>query len=175
MKVANNNREIVDRFSVVALQFCSVVDSAPGTDRTELLLEIYRILPSLIHEAVRLPEVELSERHDQFARKARPQEVREQQWAQLYNMLKEKLGDWDLYRQVFEPTKDQEAIFGTLADDFADIYRDLKKGLILLETPQAPPADSIWIWRVLFYSHWGQHAIGALGTIHDRLSGTIFL
>jgi len=175
MNAAHNNREIADRFGVLARRFCSVVDSAPTIDRSELLLEIYRILPSLIDEAVRLPEVEPSERHDQFVRKARPQEVREQQWAQLYNMLKEKLGDWDLYRQVFEPTKNQEAIFGTLADDFADIYRDLKKGLILVEPPQAPAEDSIWIWRVLFYSHWGQHAIGALGTIHDRLSGTIFL
>jgi len=173
--VANNNREIVDRFSVVAQQFCSIVDSAPGLDRTELLLEIYRILPSLIHEAVGLPEVELSEKHDELAPKLRSLKVRQEQHTQLYNTLKERLGDWDLYRQVFEPTKDQEAIFGTLADDFADIYRDLKKGLILVETPQAPPGDSIWIWRVLFYSHWGQHAIGALGTIHDRLSGTIFL
>jgi hypothetical protein len=60
-------------------------------------------------------------------------------------MLEEKLGNWDLCRQVFDPTKDEEAISGTLADDLADIYRDLKKGLILSETLQAPPEDSVWI------------------------------
>jgi len=173
MSAAHNNRETADRFGVIARRFCSVVDSASGMDRTELLMEVYRILPSLIDEAVRLPEVELSEKHDELASKARRLTVREQQWTQLYGMLKEKLGDWDLYRHVFDPTKDQEASFGTLADDLADIYRDLKKGLILVETPQAPPEDSIWTWRLLFHSHWGQHAIDALGTIHARLSDTM--
>ena len=55
-----------------------------------------------------------------------------------------------------------------LADDIADIYRDLKEGLVLSETHQAPPENIIWNWRVLFYSHWGKHAMDALLAIHFR-------
>jgi len=165
MKVANNNREIVDRFRVVASQFCSAVDSAPSMDRAELLLEIYRILPTLIHEAVGLPKVESDDNPP-------PSNARlsHQQWDKLYNALKKILGDWDLYRQVFDPVKDQGAILGTLADDLADIYCDLKEGLVLMETQQATPGHIIWKWRFSFYSHWGKHAIDALGTIHHRIS-----
>lgn len=84
-----------------------------------------------------------------------------------------KLGDWDLYWQVFDPTKDNKAIYGTLADDIADIYRDLKQGLILKEAHQAPPEDIIGDWRLGFYSHWGKHAIDALRTIHFLLAETL--
>ena len=83
-------------------------------------------------------------------------------------MLKEKLGNWDSYRQLFDPTEDNEAIFGSLADDIADIYFDLKEGLLLAEH-QTPPEDIIWEWRLSFYSHWGKHAMDALLTIHFRL------
>jgi len=41
-------------------------------------------------------------------------------------------------------TRDTEAIHGSLADDIADIYRDLKDGLVLKETRRSQPEDLIW-------------------------------
>ena len=89
----------------------------------------------------------------------------------LYSLLKlsEPRADWDRYWQVFDPTEDDEAVFGTLADDIADIYRDLKEGLVLIEAHEVPPEDIIWNWRFSFYSHWGKHAMDALLTVHFRL------
>jgi hypothetical protein len=83
--------------------------------------------------------------------------------------LKEKLGEWDQYNQVFDPTQDADAVHGSLADDLADIYRDLKEGLVLKETKLRQPEDLIWEWRFAFHSHWGKHAMDALLTIHFRL------
>jgi hypothetical protein len=120
---------------------------------------IYRILPKVIDEAISMPEVESS---DSPRKKS-------QEWDGLYNSLKEKLGDWNPYHQVFDPTQDNEAIFGSLADDIADIYGDLKKGLVFIDTGHVQTEDAMWTWRVLFYSHWGQHAMNALRTIHFRL------
>lgn len=84
--------------------------------KTDLLAQIYQILPKLIDEAISLPDVELSDSDDRvvgnitvFSAKARQNE---KEWGQLYNSLKEKLGDWDSYHQVFDPTEDNEAIFG---------------------------------------------------------------
>jgi Domain of unknown function (DUF5063) len=177
MNASDSHTEVADRFSAVANQFCSAVDFASKTDRTDLLLQIYRILPKLIDEAISLPDLRLSDIGNGVeggSEPAYPVSVRQgvQEWSQLYNSLKEKLGDWDLYWQVFDPCADDKAIAGTLADDIADIYRDLKEGLVLWETRQARTEDIVWTWRLLFYSHWGKHAMDALLTIHFRLQNT---
>ena len=179
MKTPDDNVEAANRFGVIARNFCSVVDSASSMDRTELLGRIYRILPKLIDEAISLPDVELRDSDGQIEGTCTPagshiipRQKELEDWDRLYKSLKDKLGDWDLYHQVFDPTEDNEAIFGTLADDIADIYRDLKKGLNLDEMPQPRPEDFIGEWRLLFYSHWGKHAMDALLTIHFRLQST---
>jgi hypothetical protein len=163
-----DSAELADRFGVVATRFCSVVDCALSIEKTDLLAQIYQILPKLIDEAISLPDVELSDSDDRAVGKAKARQG-EKEWGQLYNSLKEKLGEWDSYHQVFDPTEDEEAIPGSLADDLADIYRDLKEGLVLSETHRACPEDMIWHWRLLFYSHWGKHAMDALLAIHSRL------
>lgn len=170
MSDTDKNAKIVSRFANIARQFCAIVDSAPRIDRSELLARIYPILPKLIDEAIGLPDVELSE---SATVKAHINQKEQEEVERLYSQLKEKLGDWDLYHQVFDPTQDNEALFGTLADDLADIYRDLKKGLDLNQTASTPPEDVIWGWRLLFYSHWGKHAMDALLTIHFRLQNSL--
>jgi hypothetical protein len=174
MNTLADNNEVADRFAIIANKFCSVVDSASSIERTDLLLQIYRILPKLIDEAISLPDVRLNDSDDPIEANSQPAfgaQVRlgEREWLDLYNLLKERLGDWDRYWQVFDPTEDDEAVFGTLADDIADIYRDLKEGLVLIEAHGTPSEDIIWNWRLLFYSHWGKHAMDALLAVHFRL------
>ncbi len=166
MVTPNKNAEVADRFGEVASRFCSLVDSAKDFNRNEFATEVYRILPKLIDEAIGLPDVESSEHHEPKAKNVRQ---RVEEWDWLYNSLKEKFREWDAYRQVFDPTRDSEAIHGSLADDIADIYRDLKEGLDLKEARRSEPEDSIWGWRIGFYSHWGKHAIDALLAIHFQL------
>jgi hypothetical protein len=157
MGSADHNAEIADRFAVISRRFCQVVDDAAGVDRSEFVAQIYQILPKLIDEAVNLPEVESSGADYQSS----SLQDRHEQWDRLYKSLKENLRDWDVYRQVFDPTKDSEAISGSLADDIADIYDDLKKALLCSRSE-----DMIWEWRLLFQSHWGKHAIDALLVAH---------
>jgi hypothetical protein len=171
MSAPDDNSKVADRFVVIANQYCSLVDSASSMDRTDLLGQIYRILPALIGEAISLPEVRLGDSDDQVEGTNR---LNDQEWQRLYSMLKEKLGDWDLYHQVFDPAQDDEAIMGSLADDIADIYRDLKEGLVLRENHEAPPEDIIWEWRLSFYTHWGHHAMNALLTTHFRMQGVLY-
>src|ERR1700694_781163 len=121
MNTVADNSEIAGRFAVIANRFCSVVDSASSMERTDLLLQIYRILPKLIDEAISLPDVKLSDNRDPIEgdkQSAFQANVKQsvQEWGQLYNLLKEKLGDWERYWQGFDPTEDNEAIFGTSAE-----------------------------------------------------------
>jgi hypothetical protein len=178
MSIPPNITEVANRFASVAEEYCSAIESAPNLDRTELLVQVYGILPRLISEAITLPNVELNddESQEEESRKwqARARlRLSDAQFGQLYETLKVKLGDLNLYWEVWDPTKDNEAIHGSLADDFADIYRDLKEGLNLSETHQALPEDNIWHWRLHYYSHWGKHAIDALRTIHFLLEETL--
>jgi hypothetical protein len=51
-----------------------------------------------------------------------------------------------------------------VADDLADIYRDIKNGLWLHENRHS--TEAIWEWKHSFNTHWGRHAVGALHALH---------
>lgn len=162
--------EAADRFGAIAKKYCGIVESASNFERPQLLEQIYDVLPALIDAAIHLPETNsLEDDTDNEVREGasdvRPTRMDGHEWQKLYQSLKDKLGDADLYRMVFNAAKDAEAIHGSLADDIADIYRDLKEGLILKD--EASPRNAIWEWRFGFDSHWGHHAIDALKAIHD--------
>ena len=169
------NSTAAEQFSQAAAQFCSIVEGASGMERAGFLLHVYQILPQLIAKAISLPQFHLGDNApvNMTAFPDVPNRPTYDQWSELYNLLKEKLGEWDVYSQVFDPISDKDAILGSLSDDIADIYRDLKEGLVLSETHQSRPEDIVWEWRLLYYSHWGKHAIDALLVIHFRLQETL--
>ena len=178
MNIQDNYAGAVNHFGPIAEQYCSLVDSQSALDKSEFLLGIYRMLPELIAEASRLPLVSFhddeNEEQEATIRKIRAEtEMKHQDWGQLYDSLKEKLGAWNLYWMVFDPRTDNEAIQGSLADDIADIYRDLKDGIVLKEANEVPASEIIFEWRFGFTSHWGQHAVNALRTIHFLLQETL--
>jgi hypothetical protein len=149
MRDQSESAEVVSRFGAVALEFCSVVESASRLERTRLLTEVYRLLPKLLNEATKLPclrtkDEDDASHKDEDSSPHRNARMTYEQWEQIYSLLKEKLGDWDPYWQVFDPTTDKEAVCGTVADDIADIYRDLKEGLVLSQMQGVRPEDVIW-------------------------------
>ena len=178
MKSQGDYSAAADRFRPVAQRYCSLVDSAVTQDKTEFLIQVYRMLPELVGEAMRLPAVEFGEDEDEqmgFDQSHSDPGKSFEQHKQLYDALKQKLGDWDLYWQVFDPTKDNEAIRGSLADDIAGVYGDMKEGLDYMKSDEVLPRDALFEWRLGFYFHWGRHAINALYTIHTVLNETLEL
>ena len=177
MNIQDDYAGAVNRFEPIAQQYCSLVDSRSALDKSEFLVRVYRVLPELIAEASRLPLVSFNddenEEQDAIMSKIRAEtEMKQQEWGELYDSLKEKLDDWNLYWMVFDPRTDNEAIRGSLADDIADIYRDLKDGIGLKGTNKVPACEIIFEWRFGFTYHWGQHAVNALRTIHFLLQET---
>lgn len=171
MSIPSDVQTAFREFSLVAAQFCEAVDSASSLDRVGLLSRLYEILPRLIQQGTALPSVPSSDSDDR--KEIKLTRMKEAEWGRLYESLKEELEDWNLYWQVFDPTKDSEAIRGSLADDLADVYRDVREGLHLHDPDLALQQDAIFGWRVLYYSHWGKHAIDALRTIHFLLEDTL--
>ncbi len=171
MSVPDEISKAVNRFGEIAECFCSLVDSAGGLDRTEFLARVYRMIPELIQEAIRLPEVRFDDDEEneidwQVIQSRTDADVPQKEWSRFFESLEQKLGDWNPYHQVFDPTTDKEAIYMSLSGDIAEIYRDLRDGINLRRVEGVPASEILFEWRNGFYSHWGRHAICALGTLH---------
>jgi hypothetical protein len=70
------------------------------------------------------------------------------------------------YSEVFNPlpVPGEEPIVGDLADDIADIYKDIRRGLDLLDAGYMEHA--VWEWIFHLQHHWGEHATSAIRALH---------
>jgi hypothetical protein len=71
------------------------------------------------------------------------------------------------YSEQFDPlaiSSTEEPTIGDIADDIADIFRDVRNGLWYFDTGRLP--DAAWEWAFGFQSHYGRHAAGAVRILH---------
>jgi hypothetical protein len=80
----------------------------------------------------------------------------------------------DCYAEVFDPLaeKPEEPVTRSLADDIADIYRDVVTGLRDYEAGRR--AQAVWEWGFGLRHHWGEHATGAIRALHCWLAANAF-
>ena len=76
------------------------------------------------------------------------------------------------YSECFNPlvVPAEEPVVADLADDLADIWRDLKTGLRNYEMGDIAAAE--WTWYLNYSIHWGHHATAALNAIQAWFSAT---
>src|SRR2546430_7270141 len=111
-------------FATAASEYVSFVDAREGKTAEQLLVQIE---PRLLRLYERILEVPLT-----FPASDRADDL----WpastgSQLQRSLSGQLGPFDLYLAIFDPYEDASdvPVTGSLADDLADIYGDLKRGL----------------------------------------------
>jgi len=90
------------------------------------------------------------------------------EWRSSFEKLRSLLGDADAYQRVFAMGDQESTVSASLADDLADIYRELRVGLDALRSG-ASPEDVLFEWRNSFEIHWAPHALGALGAMRRAL------
>jgi hypothetical protein len=151
-------------FTNAALEFRGVVESAAATGPVQLLKRLERTLPALHQRLLELPQVTLGEHDEDIPSRSH------EEWAALYQNLKNVLGKYDAYRTVFDSRNlEEKAIYGSLADDLADIYFEILNPVKAWKQG-ADPICVVWELRLLFYSHWGKHLLSAQKVILDCLS-----
>ncbi len=58
MTSEDDSARVAARFGAIARRYCALVDAATTVEKTELLLGLYDILPELVLEATRLPDMD---------------------------------------------------------------------------------------------------------------------
>jgi hypothetical protein len=161
-----NDPDVV-RFVESVRKLCALVESRDW-DREQWVETILPTLAQLYADVLKLPAVdpdELQEVPSKF-------DISRERWNELYGALGNYLGDSRWYWAFFDPTEPPDTkeipIAGDLADDLADIYRDVKPGLSAWDSGVDDYLEQIiWDWAdVNFNSHWGIHTVDAMRALH---------
>ena len=143
---------------------CALIEQAESMERAEFAVALAASLAGLLSAASQLPDVEPGDFEI-------PDGPGQEQWSDRFTAIQRTLGEWADYWTTLATHGDEasEPVFLPMGDDLADIWRDLKRGLIGLEHG-APADDVTWEWRFGFHTHWGRHATEALRAVHARLA-----
>jgi hypothetical protein len=153
-------------FTDQARQYCALIEEESVSNSWLFAQECLRSILRLYDCALLLPStqratVDLLDR------------IAHREWDATRKRISGRL-QRDYYWQVFEPleTEPPQPIVGSLSDDLADIWRELKVGLLAIESKtHVASADVIWHWRFSFESHWAQHAVGAISGLNALCYG----
>jgi hypothetical protein len=144
----------VDRFVVLAREFCTLLEAAIQLEPAELRTRLLRVLPELYLAGSELPLPDTDAEYENVT----PQ-------LDLLVALSQHLGERDRFWQVFDPTQKAKPLESCLALELSEIRHDLQQGLIALE--RGAPLDAVvWEWRFGLDAHWGNHLVNALRAIH---------
>jgi|SRR5215213_287152 len=148
----------VVQFAETARRYCAWAEGDFGDAQDELRRA--RLLLAQLHlAAIQLPDLGIGKDKDAA-------DISHDEWSLMFR----KFGVLPLktYWDVFNPLVATEPVTNSLADDLADIYRDVKAALTLYEARDF--VDAAWDWRFHFQIHWGRHLLGAQRAIHEYFS-----
>lgn len=157
------SKSIVE-FTTVAMEYCATVEQANKHDKEHFVNKMQKLLPLLYLKGALLPKVysEITEIVQSY--------VSEDDWNVIFFSLKEKLGKDNEYLEVFDNRIEDSDnhVVASLAENFADIYQDLKNFLTnyALGT-QELMQEALWELNDNFNNFWGQYTVNALRAIHN--------
>jgi len=147
------NNTSLQRFTEAAASYCRLIEHIDPMDCRTCLATMAALLPQLDQAAQRLPPVETTAVHtggpEYNAR------------FELFSRIRSALGKLDSYRLEYDRPDEEQDLSGSLADDFTDIYFDLRYGLDLLEAQPDGTAMAAASWRTSYDVHWREHLNGA--------------
>lgn len=147
-------------FVPVAERFVAFVDSSSSLGREELIRQLERQLLDLYAAGLDLRPPEPVDESEP------PASMTDDERAALHLRLAKEFGEFDIYWFTFDPyDHGSTPVAGSLADDVADVYRDLSDGLAVLSSG-GDLRTVLWEWRFGFDHHWGRHVAHALYAVY---------
>ena len=149
----------------VANEYCLFLDKAESYDRRDILLFLEKINPLIYIKAALLPEIAADdgEASEHF--------VTEEDWELVFNMLRLKFGEDDIYYFIDHHEKTHtDPVKASLAENFTDIYQDLKDFVLLYQKPRRISKEwAIFECRRLFETRYGYRLVNAHTALHYLL------
>jgi hypothetical protein len=158
----------VRAFKDAAERYCTLLKSAPPNP-VKWVAEVLAALSALYAAGNALPEFELSDSAPDIPDSL---DVTVEEWRLVFGRVQKALGKQDAYWTCFDPSEpldsDPKPMINSLADDLADIYRDVMPGLKAWATMDDRYLETIvFDWKCPnFGSHWGVHAVSAMRALH---------
>ena len=144
----------IKNFADLAYEYCSWAENLADPSDDDLK-RAHRLLCELQLNALSLPDLDSEDTNDQLTK---------EDWMDVRTRFQKF--NIDQYWKVFDVFADSEGpVLCTISDDLADIYRDLKEGLILFDRGKVN--EAVWEWRFNYFIHWGRHLTGAQSAIHQ--------
>ena len=147
----------VENFAGIVRRYCDWAESTADESHLEMQ-KSQKILAELNLFVLDLPD-------DVYEEDVELEKVSTEQWKLVRDRFRKLPVDG--YWTIFDPSKieDKEAIYNELSDDLADIYRDIKYGLLLFDAGHL--LEAVWEWKFNFRIHWGRHLSSAQKVIYS--------
>jgi hypothetical protein len=155
-------------FVQIAGDYCLFMENANSFSKKDLIFKARELLASLYDKMINLPFLEST------LEEPNPKYVTENDWDQIYSIILTKLGGHDAYLEVFAPGMQEEdrPVSASLAENFADIYQDLKNFITLYNAgDENIMNDALWECKLNFEQYWGQRLVNALRALHELSVG----
>lgn len=182
-----DNPTVLD-FIDTAKQFCRLFDRKRRCSKRKSVERLLKATVSLYRAGFELPNVRPEsgfsplgkwfEKNKHMPLQERlKRDPRIQEHSRLHASIQKRiiisLGDEQCYRRVFDPFEPgAQAIHMALSDSLADIYCDVKKGLLKIgRRSEIIPPSVVWEWKFGMESHWGRHAVETIDAMHSLLFG----
>ena len=156
----SNSEIAVKEFADIVRRFCVWAENLTDP-KDEDLEDAQRFLCKLHLSVLRLPVLDSGNTEDCLTR---------DDWLRVHKSFQQLPLDW--YWKVFDVfSGDEVPVFCSISDDLADIYKDLKEGLLLYDSGKVN--EAVWEWRFNYLIHWGRHLTGAQTALHQHLAANL--
>ena len=149
----------------IAGEYATYMDAVEEKSKRGIMDFTHRILPLLYLKGTMLPaiEVEFPEANERF--------VTEEQWENVFTILREKFGEDDEY-WIIDPQyiNETEPLKASLSENLTDIYQDMKDvSMLYQKNTLAARENALNDCRDLFGSRWGYRTGNVMTRLHHLL------
>jgi len=146
----------------VANDFTLFIEKAEEYPREQIITYLQRIFPVIYLKASLLPDIKVKDED------AIEHYVTEEKWAEVFNTIRAKLGQEDIYYYIdLHERTQQDAIRASISENIADIYQDLKDFILLYQKPiQSFQENAVKECQRLFQTRYGYLLVNCHTAIH---------
>ncbi|HTX89542.1 MAG TPA: DUF5063 domain-containing protein [Bacteroidales bacterium] len=159
------SRKVLEMVTV-SNDFCLFLEKADDYSKQQILEYLQKVLPLIYLKASLLPVIRVEDED------ATEHFVTEEQWEDLFNLLRGKLGEEDVYYFIDHHERSStDAVKASLAENITDIYQDLKDFILLYQKPlRTFRENAVRDCRELFETRFGFRIVNSHAAIHYLLN-----